>query len=91
MIAGFYAVEFTTQLGVGNGVVYLDDGRIHGGDSGLGYVGNYSVNDERWFTADIVTFRHGPPGGGTGELLRGAALNRPLENIQLTWGRSSDG
>jgi hypothetical protein len=37
---GLYKVEFQTPLGVGAGVVFLQNGKIHGGDSAMFYVGN---------------------------------------------------
>jgi|SRR5262245_2353459 len=43
---GLYKVEFRTQLGVGAGVVVLQDGKIQGGDSAMYYVGDYSENGQ---------------------------------------------
>jgi hypothetical protein len=39
---GLYKVEFKTPLGAGAGVVFLQDGKLHGGDSAMFYVGKVS-------------------------------------------------
>ena len=54
---GLYKVHFITQLGSGAGVVVLRDGRLYGGDSGMYYVGDYTLNGDH-FTADVRTDRH---------------------------------
>lgn len=54
---GLYKVGFKTRLGVGYGVVVLQDGRIQGGDSSSYYVGTYQVDGTR-FTAEIQIDRH---------------------------------
>ena len=54
---GLYKVHFTTQMGSGAGVVVLRDGRLYGGDSSMYYVGDYTLNENR-FTADVRTDRH---------------------------------
>ena len=54
---GLYKVHFTTRLGSGAGVIVLRDGRLYGGDSGMYYVGDYTLNGDR-FTADVQTDRH---------------------------------
>ena len=37
---GLYKVEFRTPLGAGAGVVFLQNGRIHGGNSAMFYTGS---------------------------------------------------
>lgn len=54
---GFYAVEFATPMGQGNGVVTLLGGHIRGGDSLLYYIGNYQLVGDN-FTADVTTNAH---------------------------------
>ena len=54
---GFYAIEFSTPLGNGNGVVTLLGGHIRGGDSMIYYVGNYQLDGEH-FSADVTTNAH---------------------------------
>jgi hypothetical protein len=54
---GLYQVRFQTQLGNGAGVVYLQDGKIHGGDGALYYVGQYQL-DKGSFSAQVQTGRH---------------------------------
>jgi hypothetical protein len=49
---GLYKVEFQTKLGVGAGVVFLQDGKIHGGDSAMYYVGTVSEQGEN-LTAEV--------------------------------------
>ena len=39
---GLYKVEFRTPIGFGSGVVFLHDGKLHGGDSGMFYTGSMS-------------------------------------------------
>lgn len=53
---GLYKVEFHTQLGSGSGIVFLQDGKLHGGDSSLYYVGDYSLGED--FTAQVETNLH---------------------------------
>ncbi len=57
MLNGLYRVHFQTPLGVGAGVVYASDGKMRGGDSGIYYVGEYSVDGDR-LTAQVTTDRH---------------------------------
>ena len=54
---GLYKVEFQTQRGAGAGVVTLMDGKLGGGDSGIYYVGEYSVSGDD-VTAKVRTGRH---------------------------------
>lgn len=42
---GFYKVSFSTVFGSGNGVAYLTDGQLHGGDSMMYYTGTYTHVD----------------------------------------------
>ena len=58
---GLYKVKFATALGSGDGVAYLNNGQIHGGDSAIYYVGTYNV-DGGTFSAKIKTGRHGSVG-----------------------------
>lgn len=41
MITGLYKIEFETPLNKGVGVLYADNGRLHGGSSAFAYVGHY--------------------------------------------------
>jgi hypothetical protein len=54
---GFYKVEFGTPLGVGAGVAYLADGRLHGGDSMMAYIGGYRVAGDE-LTAEVRVTTH---------------------------------
>lgn len=54
---GLYKVQFETRLGAGAGVVFLQAGRLRGGDSSNIYVGTYSENG-KLFTAQVRTDRH---------------------------------
>jgi hypothetical protein len=47
-----YKVEFQTPLGAGAGVVFLQDGKIHGGDSAMFYVGKVSESGDN-LTAEV--------------------------------------
>jgi hypothetical protein len=49
---GLYKVEFQTPLGAGAGVVFLDNGKIRGGDSAMFYVGSLSQKGEE-LTAEV--------------------------------------
>ena len=57
MISGLYKVAFSTPLGSGHGVVSLQDGKVHGGDSTMFYVGTYSLKGAA-FTAELVVDKH---------------------------------
>lgn len=56
-IDGFYKVTFGTPMGAGFGVAYLRDGKLHGGDTMMAYVGTYSVQGGN-FTAQVHAFQH---------------------------------
>jgi T3SS negative regulator,GrlR len=49
---GLYKVEFQTPLGAGAGVVFLQNGKIHGGDSAMFYVGQVSAQGDD-LTAEV--------------------------------------
>jgi hypothetical protein len=49
---GLYKVEFQTPLGAGAGVVFLQNGKLHGGDSAMFYVGNVSEQGDN-LTAEV--------------------------------------
>lgn len=54
---GLYKAEFGTGLGSGSGVVWLENGHIHGGDSSMYYVGTYSISGEK-ITGTFITKQH---------------------------------
>ncbi len=54
---GLYRVQFHTQLGTGAGVVFLQNGKLWGGDSTIYYVGAYLESDGQ-FTARVATNKH---------------------------------
>jgi len=54
---GLYKVQFDTQRGTGSGVVFLQGGKLRGGDSRTYYVGTYAENG-RQFTARVTTDQH---------------------------------
>jgi hypothetical protein len=43
---GLYRAQFQTSLATGNGVVFVQDGKILGGDSSLYYIGVVSVSGD---------------------------------------------
>jgi len=49
---GLYKIDFETQRGGGQGVVYLKNGKIRGGDSGWYYTGTYEQDGDE-FTATV--------------------------------------
>lgn len=57
MKSGLYKVAFRTPLGQGTGVVFLDSGRVNGGDAAMYYVGSYS-EDGNSFTANLAVKTH---------------------------------
>lgn len=57
MIEGLYKVQFQTPLGMGYGVIHLQNGAANGGHSAIAYTGNYSV-DEDQFSSTIQINRH---------------------------------
>jgi hypothetical protein len=56
---GSYSVWFRTPLREGTGVVVINNGKITGGDTVLGYTGTYFQNGDK-FTASVATRRHTP-------------------------------
>ena len=62
MHEGFYAVEFRTSAGAGTGVVFLKDGHLRGGDSMIYYLGNYTLDGDK-FAAEVITNAHARPPG----------------------------
>jgi hypothetical protein len=44
MVTGLYKIEFETSMNRGVGVLYADNGRLHGGSSAFAYVGHYAQN-----------------------------------------------
>lgn len=42
--SGLYKIAFETPSGTEYGVAYLQDGKLRGGDSGMAYVGSYSMD-----------------------------------------------
>lgn len=62
---GLYKAAFRTPRGEGTGVVYLHDGRAHGGDAIQYYVGEYKAEGDG-FTATLVSKAHSHyPGSGS--------------------------
>ncbi|MGV2127326.1 GrlR family regulatory protein [Agrobacterium vitis] len=59
---GLYKVVFKTPLGVGAGVIFAQDGKMWGGDSGIYYIGTYT-DDNGNVAATVETNRHFQPGG----------------------------
>lgn len=57
MLNGIYQVNFQTPLGVGSGVIVLQDGAARGGDSAMYYHGSYSETDGT-ISAQIKIGRH---------------------------------
>lgn len=57
MREGLYRVRFRTREDEGSGVAVLRDGRFLGGDSGMSYVGRYSLAEDR-FEADLTIATH---------------------------------
>lgn len=57
MIEGLYKVQFQTPLGLGHGVIYLQNGAANGGDSAITYTGNYTAEGTS-FSSTIQTSRH---------------------------------
>ena len=57
MINGFYAVQFKSPVGMGGGVIILEDGTIKGVDSTIYYYGSYQESDEN-FTAELRIDTH---------------------------------
>jgi hypothetical protein len=54
---GHYKVEFQTPLGAGSGVVFLQNGEVHGGDASMLYVGTMAEKDGE-IVAEIEATTH---------------------------------
>ncbi len=62
---GLYAIRFSTPLGAGAGVAYLQDGKLRGGDSMMAYVGSYNEVGGQ-LQADVRAYKHtNVPGMGS--------------------------
>jgi hypothetical protein len=48
---GLYCVTFGTPLGQGTGVIYLEGGKLHGGDTSMFYVGTYTQEGDKFSAA----------------------------------------
>ncbi|MCT4657187.1 MAG: hypothetical protein N4A65_15425 [Cohaesibacter sp.] len=76
MKTGLYKIQFQTSLGNGDGVVYMKDGKIWGGDSTIYYTGEYTAEGET-LSASVTTGRHA-----------GAASSDPsvfgIDNVNIT-------
>jgi hypothetical protein len=57
MIPGLYKASFSTPYGSGSGVVHVQSGQLHGGDSMMMYVGGYSASNGN-FKATVKVNRH---------------------------------
>jgi hypothetical protein len=57
MKEGLYSVRFQTPMGAGAGVVFLQGGKLRGGDSAMWYTGQYTDSAGR-FTASVAVARH---------------------------------
>jgi hypothetical protein len=57
-VEGVYAARFLSNLDqYGEGIIVLDDGRIHGGDLDHVYIGKYSlINNEFSATVDVANY-----------------------------------
>lgn len=64
MFEGFYSVSFDTPLGEGAGVLFLDNGKVCGGDSSMYYLGAYHLKDGN-LEADLRISMHTKPPGYT--------------------------
>ena len=58
MVQGVYAAQFLSNANkYGEGIVVLDDGRIHGGDLDHVYIGKYSLVDNEFSaTVDVANY-----------------------------------
>lgn len=58
---GLYKIAFETPSGTEYGVAYLQDGKLRGGDSGMAYVGSYSMDGDLMSAELSVTTRPSRP------------------------------
>src|ERR1700733_6077029 len=54
---GLYSVSFHTPKGTGAGVVFLQNGKLRGGDTAMWYAGQYAESGGK-FTANVAVARH---------------------------------
>lgn len=57
MKEGLYKIEFSVPGDSGAGVGYLKNGKLHGGDSIIYYLGTYTIEDNK-FNAKVKTNVH---------------------------------
>ncbi|AGA31986.1 hypothetical protein TVNIR_0274 [Thioalkalivibrio nitratireducens DSM 14787] len=61
MASGVYFIKFKSIVGgLGLGVIVLDDGRLHGGDTGYYYRGVYRIHRGTMVAMIEVTYYRGP-------------------------------
>jgi hypothetical protein len=80
---GLYKAAFQTPLGIGYGVVVLNNGEVLGGDAGMYYSGRYTIAGDK-FTAQISTERHTVISGVT------SVFGRDNVSVQLAGDISGD-
>jgi hypothetical protein len=57
---GVYAATFQSGQGKGSGVVVIDGGRLHGGDTSFYYKGKFLPDDNKKLSAFVEVRRHSP-------------------------------
>lgn len=57
MREGLYKIAFETEKASKTGVVFMQDGQVWGGDSGLAFFGSYTLTGKH-LTATVHTSRH---------------------------------
>jgi hypothetical protein len=61
MNPGMYSVSFNSGQGsFGEGLVFFDQGKVHGGDKSYLYLGHYTVTDGAVTAQLTVRHHHGP-------------------------------
>lgn len=71
---GLYKIAFETPAGVEYGVAYLQDGKLRGGDSGMAYLGTYSLDGDL-LSAEVSVSQH--------RHIPGAVSALGLNNLQV--------
>ncbi|KIZ41673.1 MULTISPECIES: GrlR family regulatory protein [Rhodopseudomonas] len=57
MLKGLYKVEFETPRQKAVGVIFAENGRLHGGSSAFAYIGTYEVQGDT-ITGAVISKRH---------------------------------
>lgn len=78
---GVYHVDFSSTLGYGSGTIFLNNGRLLGGDAAVAYMGSYTAKGAK-ITATVKIIKHGAGFSILGEAT-GLTFSGKMENGRI--------